>query len=105
MTKHVDISVLEKKARELLKERGVEIEDIAELVFYLQSSYHNNLAMDDCRHNVERVLTKREVQTQSLQELNLIFLQRRKCLVSHYKKQLLLMRVYMEWMKLLRYRL
>lgn len=80
MSKHVDISVLEKKARELLKERGVEIEDIAELVFYLQSSYHNNLAMDDCRHNVERVLTKREVQNAVITGIELDILAEKKML-------------------------
>ena len=62
MGKHVDTSVLEKKARQLLQERGVTMDDIAELVYYLQSSYHDELSMDECRHNVNRVLTKREVQ-------------------------------------------
>lgn len=62
MSKHVDTSVLEKKARQLLQERGVTMDDIAELVYYLQSSYHDELSMDECRHNVNRVLTKREVQ-------------------------------------------
>lgn len=53
---------LEIKSRELLLERGVTINDIAELVFYLQSSYHENLKIADCLKNVERVLAKREVQ-------------------------------------------
>src|SRR5690625_4789194 len=53
---------LEKKARALLEKRGVTVNDIAELVYYLQSMYHPDLKMSDCRHNVERVLAKREVQ-------------------------------------------
>lgn len=62
MSKHVQLNELEKKARALLIERGVELEDIAELVYYLQSDYHQELTMSECRHNVNRVLSKREVQ-------------------------------------------
>jgi phosphatidylglycerophosphatase A len=62
MSKHVKLSELEKKARQLLRDRGVELDDIAELVYYLQSVYHEKLGMDECRHNVNRVLSKREVQ-------------------------------------------
>lgn len=53
---------LEQIARHWLKERGVEIEDIAELVYYLQAKYFEGLTMEDCRFNVNRVLKKREVQ-------------------------------------------
>src|SRR5699024_7477220 len=56
------LSELEKTARNWLTERGVETEDIAELVFYLQAKYFPELSMKDCRLNVERVLKKREVQ-------------------------------------------
>ena len=62
MAKYTKKSELEVNARKALKDRGVKVEDIAELVYYLQSKYHNDLSMDDCLHNVERVLTKREVQ-------------------------------------------
>ena len=55
-------SVLEQIARSWLKNRGVEIQDIAELVFYLQSKYYDDLTMEDCIFNVNRVLAKREVQ-------------------------------------------
>lgn len=60
--RHIRQSELEIKARELLIERGITIKDIAELVFYLQSSYHPDLTLKTCRENVERVLKKREVQ-------------------------------------------
>lgn len=54
--------VTEETARRWIKERGVEIQDIADLVYYLQNKYHENLKMEDCLANVERVLSKREVQ-------------------------------------------
>ncbi|ENH95938.1 phosphatidylglycerophosphatase A [Gracilibacillus halophilus YIM-C55.5] len=53
---------LEKKARNWLVERGVQIEDIAELVYYLQSKYQENLTLEECFENVDSVLKKREVQ-------------------------------------------
>ncbi|WP_028401123.1 phosphatidylglycerophosphatase A family protein [Ectobacillus panaciterrae] len=53
---------IEEKALELLKQRSVKIEDIAELVYFLQEKYHPNLTIEECRYNVERVLSKREVQ-------------------------------------------
>jgi|SRR5699024_4450030 len=62
MEQYVKKSELEIKARELLTERGVTMDDIAELVYYLQSSYHPDLKLDTCKENVERVLKKREVQ-------------------------------------------
>ncbi len=44
-----------------LKDRGVEIEDIASIVFVLQSKYYEGLTMELCIDAVERVLEKREV--------------------------------------------
>lgn len=55
-------SELEKRARELLAERGITVKDIAELVYYLQEKYHENLDLNTCTFNVNRVLAKREVQ-------------------------------------------
>jgi len=80
MNKHVKLSDLEKKARELLEKRGVKIEDIAELVYYLQSSYHNKLTMDECRFNVNRVLSKREVQNAVITGIQLDVLAEKKLL-------------------------
>nr|WP_062440875.1 phosphatidylglycerophosphatase A [Thalassobacillus devorans] len=65
------MSQLEKKAREWLVERGVTINDISELVYYLQSKYHEDLTIDECRYNVEKVLTKREVQNAILTGIQL----------------------------------
>lgn len=53
---------LEKVSKELLRERGVEVEDIAEIVHFLQEKYLESLTLDECIENVERVLSKREVQ-------------------------------------------
>lgn len=55
-------SELHAKATDLLKERGVEIEDIAKLVMFLQKEYVEGLSMELCCDNVRSVLLKREVQ-------------------------------------------
>jgi phosphatidylglycerophosphatase A len=47
---------------DLLTKRGVKKEDIAELVLFLQRDYFPDLSMEMCLHNVEKVLSKREVQ-------------------------------------------
>src|SRR5699024_1673520 len=80
MTNMRETSELEIRARELIKERGVKLNDIAELVYYLQSSYHENLSMEDCLHNVNRVLSKREVQNAILTGIQLDILAERKLL-------------------------
>jgi len=53
---------VELAARQWLKERGVTIEDIAELVFFLQKDYIRHLTKEMCEENIEAVLSKREVQ-------------------------------------------
>ncbi|CAM4153284.1 phosphatidylglycerophosphatase A family protein [Lederbergia lenta] len=65
------VSVAEETARRWLKERGVLIEDIGELVMYLQKKYHPDLTMEDCIYNIERVLQKREVQNAILTGIQL----------------------------------
>ncbi|WP_218666133.1 phosphatidylglycerophosphatase A family protein [Streptococcus dysgalactiae] len=47
---------------QLLAERGVSLEAIAELVLFLQNNYIPNLTMAECLESVEAVLEKREVQ-------------------------------------------
>ncbi|MFD0051392.1 phosphatidylglycerophosphatase A [Actinomycetes bacterium NPDC127524] len=61
----------EQTARRWLDERGVKIKDIAELVMFLQSNYHENLQIEECIENVERVLSKREVQNAILTGIQL----------------------------------
>ncbi|BBW97409.1 phosphatidylglycerophosphatase A [Geobacillus sp. FSL W8-0032] len=62
---------LEQTARRWLEERGVTVEKIAELVYYLQSKYHPDLTMDECIENVNRVISKREVQNAILTGIQL----------------------------------
>lgn len=71
MDKNTKQSELELKAREWMTERGVTLNDIAELVYYLQAKYHEDLTMEECLHNVDRVLTKREVQNAILTGIQL----------------------------------
>ncbi|WP_096190049.1 phosphatidylglycerophosphatase A family protein [Evansella halocellulosilytica] len=60
MKEHYD--EVELTARKWLQERGVTIDDIAELVYYLQSNYVEDLSIETCKENIDRVLSKREVQ-------------------------------------------
>jgi len=46
---------------QVLKERGVELQDINDIVYGLQKKYVPDLTMDVCAEAVDRVLSKREV--------------------------------------------
>ncbi|MDC3417846.1 phosphatidylglycerophosphatase A [Aquibacillus salsiterrae] len=82
MNQRTNPTALEKKARNWLIERGVTIDDIADLVYYLQNKYHDNLTMEDCRLHVDRVLMKREVQNAILTGIQLDVLAEQKKLES-----------------------
>lgn len=56
---------------EWLRKRGVTIEEIAELVLFLQSKYFPDLKLEECIHNVNMVLSKREVQNAILTGIQL----------------------------------
>lgn len=71
MAKDKKKDLVETTARKWLDERGVKVEEIADLVYYLQEKYHPNLKMEDCLNNVERVLSKREVQNAILTGIQL----------------------------------
>ncbi|MGB3161290.1 phosphatidylglycerophosphatase A family protein [Carnobacterium sp.] len=62
---------LHQKALNLIKERGVELTDIADLVLFLQTPYIKDLTQDECLLNVEAVLLKREVQNTILTGIQL----------------------------------
>ena len=51
---------LEDKARELLSERGVSLQDIGELVLFLQKDYIEGITLDMCIESVNAVLSKRD---------------------------------------------
>lgn len=53
---------LRESAKNLLNQRGITLDDMADLVYFLQSSYVEDLTLDTCRENIEAVLEKREVQ-------------------------------------------
>ena len=57
--------------REWLHNRGVRVEEIAELVMLLQKKNYPNLTMEECILNVEKVLSKREVQNAVLTGIQL----------------------------------
>jgi phosphatidylglycerophosphatase A len=71
-----------RKAIEMLARRGVQIEEIAEIVLFLQQDYIPGLTLDKCREAVEAVLKKREVQNAVLTGIQLDMLAENKQLLS-----------------------
>ena len=59
---NVKKETLKNSAKSLIIERGVQLSDIADLVYFLQKDYVEDLTLDTCLENVEAVLEKREVQ-------------------------------------------
>lgn len=45
----------------MLNNRGVTLEDIAEIVLFLQEKYYPDLTLEICLENIEAVLKKREI--------------------------------------------
>jgi phosphatidylglycerophosphatase A len=76
------MDAVEQTARTLLNERGVNLSDIAELVYGLQATYHPGLTLDTCSENVDRVLSKREVQNAVLTGIQLDMLTEQKMLAE-----------------------
>ncbi|WP_243355617.1 phosphatidylglycerophosphatase A family protein [Bacillus litorisediminis] len=74
------LKITEQTAREWLQDRGVTIKDIAELVMVLQEKYHKDLKIETCMANVEKVLSKREVQNAILTGIQLDRLAEKKIL-------------------------
>lgn len=62
MTKQVHSREVRNAAIQRLHDRGVTEEDIAEIVYLMQSPYHPNLTMEPCIASVKAVLEKREIQ-------------------------------------------
>lgn len=54
-----------------INDRGVTLEQIAELTYFLQSSYYEGLTLDICLENVQAVLKKRDVQNAVLTGIRL----------------------------------
>ncbi|MET3504719.1 phosphatidylglycerophosphatase A family protein [Halalkalibacter oceani] len=62
MKKPVPCEAVEKAAREKLTERGVTVQDIANIVYDLQVKYNPELTIEECYESVDAVLRKREIQ-------------------------------------------
>jgi len=60
-SKKYDMAELKVIAIDMLKRRGVELIDIAEIVQLIQIDYHPDLSLEKCLYNVDAVLSKREV--------------------------------------------
>ncbi|MEJ8545902.1 phosphatidylglycerophosphatase A family protein [Brevibacillus borstelensis] len=69
-------------ALELLQQRGVQVDDIAEIVLFLQKDYFPHLTLDACKESVTAVLRKREVQNALLTGIQLDILAEKKQLFS-----------------------
>jgi len=65
----------------LLQQRGVRLEDIAEIVLFLQENYIPGLTMEACLESVQSVLRKREVQNALLTGIQLDMLAEEKKLL------------------------
>lgn len=66
---------------ELLEKRGVSMNDIAEIVMFLQSKYILDITLDMCLDSVAAVLKKREVQNALLTGIQLDILAEQKQLL------------------------
>ncbi|MFD2672269.1 phosphatidylglycerophosphatase A family protein [Marinicrinis sediminis] len=62
MTRRVHSKEVHEAALRKLSDRGVTIEDIAYIVFEMQSPYQPDLTMEECAESVHAVLRKRELQ-------------------------------------------
>lgn len=61
MEERIHSRTVKDAAVRLLEERGVTLEQIAEIVYELQAPYHPHLSQDVCLDSVKRVLEKREL--------------------------------------------
>ncbi|AMA72530.1 MULTISPECIES: phosphatidylglycerophosphatase A [Aneurinibacillus] len=62
MKRQVHSKEVKNAALQRLAERGVTVEDIAEIVYLMQAPYNVNLKMNVCIESVRAVLEKREIQ-------------------------------------------
>lgn len=72
MKKQVHSIEVRNAALARLTERGVTVEDIAEIVYLMQSPYHPDLTMEPCIESVKAVLEKGKCSTPFWWALNWI---------------------------------
>lgn len=46
---------------DMINRRGVQLKDIAEIVYHLQKDYYDDLTIEMCLENIDAVLNKREI--------------------------------------------
>lgn len=80
MKKPVPCEVVEQAARQKLAERGVTVQDIADIVYEMQAKYSPNLSMEECYESANAVLCKREIQHAILVGIELDMLAEKKLL-------------------------
>lgn len=56
-----DMNELYELTVQRLKEKGVELSDIAEIVYFLQKDYQEHLTMEKCMDHLRKVMHKREI--------------------------------------------
>jgi len=78
----VSDEAVKKKTMELLELRGVTINDLVDLVFFLQKDYFEGLTRELCIENIEKVLSKREVQNAIITGIQLDMLAEQKQLME-----------------------
>ena len=66
------------KTIDLIEKRGVRLEEIAELTYFLQKDYLTGITLQDCLDSVKRVLAKREVQNATMTGIQLDMLAEKK---------------------------
>ncbi|BAU26848.1 phosphatidylglycerophosphatase A [Aneurinibacillus soli] len=83
---NMDTAVQDEKVRsaayQLLTKRGVSMDDLVDLVEYLQKPYYPDLTREQCLHNIQRVLEKREIQNAIITGIQLDMLAEQKALVE-----------------------
>ncbi|SDP53047.1 phosphatidylglycerophosphatase A [Litchfieldia salsa] len=80
MTRSYSLDEMIIEVKKMLVSRGVEIIDIAKIVLKLQEKYIPTISIEECIHNVERVLEKREIIHAVLTGLSLDILAEKKML-------------------------
>lgn len=66
----------------LLEQRGVKLDDIANLVIFSQKKYYPDITKEEAMFNIQRVLKKREVQNVIVTGIQLDILAEKKLLMS-----------------------
>ncbi|WP_306737922.1 hypothetical protein, partial [Acinetobacter baumannii] len=89
---NMEHAVRDEKVREtayrLLKERGVTMDHIVELVMYLQKPYFPDLAYETCEYNIKKVLEKREIQNAIITGIQLDILAEQRQLIQPLQEML-----------------